>query len=704
MHRELHRYVDPFIAVNGPGDCLCGPYLPHALVRLSPDCLDPHTSGYKSTTPITHFSHTHVYGTGGGGRHGNIGVTPAVGPAFFRQYAYDRSGETAAPGYYAVTLHPGEIRVELTTTPRVGVHRYTFPADTEAQVLINSGTVLQILAAAESEMARCIGGFVEFISETEVVGRGDLRGGWGHRFPYSVFFYARFSAPAVRRQTANATGPARAGWGEDCLATDGAQSMALASFGKIRQLELRVGISLVSVAKARASVEREAAGKDFDTIRAEAVAVWERMLSRIRVTGGTEEQKRIFYTSFTRLVCMPADLGIDDENPLWISGVRQFTDFMCLWDSVRNANSLITLFDPEFEAAILNAMLDVADHIGWLPDAWISGHSARIQGGSSADILFCEAALKGLPGIDYAKALRQMRKNGEVESPDPWLYGRYLPEYRDRGFLSDNIPESVSRQLEYAYQDWCIGRLAAHLGQADVAQRYRASAGKLWNLWCDEVKGFAPKCADGSWHRPFDRDAHHVFFYEGSSRQWSFNTQADFPGLVAHHGGAEAFVRHLDEFFDGGFYNSKETMLHIPYLYIYAGQPARTAQRVRECMAKFFRATRDGLSDGEDMGCQSAFYMCSAMGLYPVMGQDLYLLSSPVFARTEINLPASGQTLVIEAPNAGPDAPFVQSATLNGQPLDRAWVRHHEIVNGAVLRFELGARPSAWGTRDLPRA
>ncbi len=389
------------------------------------------------------------------------------------------------------------------------------------------------------------------------------------------------------------------------IATDGPNCKALARFGTVAEVNLQVGISYVSVANARTSVERQAAGKSFDQVRQEAAATWEEALARIRVSGGTDDQKRIFYTLFTRLICQPSDLGVDDDFHLWKSGVRHFTDFICVWDSVRNANSLITLFDPAQEVAMLNCLLDVGAHTGWIADAWFSGHSARIQGGSSADILLCEAALKGLQGIDYEKALRQMRKNNETESPDTWRYGRFLPEYRDLGYLSTNVPESVSR--------------------------------------------------------------------------------------------------HLDEFFDRGFYWSKETMLHIPYLYIYAGSPARTAQRVRECLAKFFRATRDGLSDGEDMGCQSAFYMCSTMGFYPIMGQDLYLLSSPLFTRTEMDLPASGRTLVIEAPDAGPAAPYVQSATLNGKPLARAWVRHHEIISGGVLRFELGARPSAWGTRDLPR-
>lgn len=703
----LNNYVDPFIGVDGSGNCLCGPYLPLSLVRLGPDTLIPHpTNGYITGDPIIRFSHTHVSGTGGGGRYGNIGVTPIIGaPRLDVGEGYERVEEAAEPGYYTVTLAPSDIRVELTLTPRVGVHKYTFPGNVEANILIDVGAVIQ--GSPEwlptAELAYSIGGYVEWISEAEVVGRADLQGGWGHGFPYSVYFYAHFDQRPLRRATANHSGRVK-----ETFAT-GPDCKVVASFGYAREVTLQVGISYASVAKARASVEREVGAKDFATIRAEAAATWERALARIRVEGGTQEQKTLFYSLFARLICMPSDLGIDDEQPAWQSGVRQFTDFYCLWDSVRNANSLIGLFDPELEVAFLNCLLDVAEHIGWLPDAWIAGHSAQIQGGSSADILFCEAVLKGFTGINYEKALLQMRKNNEVESPDPLLYGRYLSDYRDLGYVSTNVKKSsVSRTLEYAYQDWCISALARRLGQEELAARYLAGSRKVWNLWRDDLKLFAPRNPDGSWVESFDptyctpSSWNDPYFYEGTSWQWSFNVQHDFAGLIERSGGNEGFIAHLDEFFARGYYHSKETMLHVPYLYIYAGRPDKSAERVQECMQRYFKVERDGLSDNEDMGCQSAFYMCAAMGLYPIMGQDLYLLSPPVFTRTEVTLGASGRTLVIEAPDAGPTGLYIVGASLNGQRLERAWIRHGEIAQGATLRLELAAKPGDWGTKHLP--
>ncbi|GCE17127.1 GH92 family glycosyl hydrolase [Dictyobacter kobayashii] len=697
----MKEFVDPFIGVDNWGSCLCGPYLPLSLVRPGPDTAIPHPpNGYQSGQPIIRFSHTHVSGTGGEGRYGNIGILPFITDVHTAQKGYIAQQEQAGSGYYHVMLEPAHIKAELTATSHVGVHRYTFPDGAEAQILLDAGSVIQ---TSREDSAHSISGHIEWISTTEIVGRADLQGGWGHQFPYSIYFYAHFDQEALQRTAYSQDDSTQN------LFAVGPNCQALASFGLAHEVNLSVGISYVSIAKARANVEQEVGQKSFSQIHAEAVEIWEHELSRICVSGGTVEQKTLFYTLFTRLLCMPGDLGVDDENPSWHSGVRQFTDFYCVWDSVRNANALITLFHPDLEIAFLNALLDIAEHTGWLPDAWIAGHSAKIQGGSSADILFCEAALKGLQGIDYQKALHYMRKNNEVQSPDPLFYGRYLQDYSTLGYVSTDVPlSSVSKHLEYTYQDWCIGTLAMYLKQYETAQEYHTYSQRVWNLWRDDLHTFAPKNHDGSWVEPFDPTHKHIFqwldpyFYEGNSWQWSFNVQQDFAGLIERHGGTEAFIQHLDTFFELGYYASKEIMLHTPYLYIYAGRPDKTAERVYTLLQQHFHATRDGLSDNEDMGCQSAWYMCSSMGLYPVMGQDLYLLTPPAFKRIKIALGNEGSHLIIEAPEAGERQRYIVGATLNGLPLQRAWLRHHEIVHGGVLHFTLADQPGSWGEQEIP--
>lgn len=704
------NHVDPFIGVDVPGNCLCGPYLPLGLARPGPDTtgLTSETSGYRSGERIRRFTQTHVNGMGGLGRLGNIGVMPYLGETRREVEPAAVSDEAAAAAFYACTFAEEGIRTEVTATRKVGVYRFAFPAEQAANILFDVGAVLELGETDNMERGRCIGGFAEALSATELIGRGDFKGGWGHSFPYSVFVYARLDRPA-EWSLWNAAGESgdRAVDGEGCTAS--------AHLGSVGEAEVRVGVSFVSVANARAAVDAECADRSFDEIRHGGAQTWQNLFDRVQVRGGTPAQQTLFYTMFYRLFSMPTDLGVDDENPFWKSGVRQFSEIICLWDSVRNANSLLMLLAPDQQKDLLNALIDIAEHTGgWLPDAWIGGHSAYVQGGSSADIIFSEAARKGLGGVDYARALELMRRNAEVPSDNPRLHGRFLEGYESVGFVPEETPHAVSRHLEYTYQDWCIGALAEWLGESETAAHYFRNSRRIWNLWREEILHFAPRAADGQWVEPFDPQNtrwdcwHDPYFYEGTSSQWSYSTHHDFAGLIKRCGGNEDFVNRLDRFFSEperplhtGGYHSKESMLHVPYLYINAGRPDKTQACVRECLERHFRCARNGLTDNEDMGCQSTFFMASAMGLYPVMGQDLYWLTSPLFEETVVEL-GGGKALRIEAPGADEQHIYIASATLNGAPLDRAWLRHAEIAGGATLRFELSAEPTRWGRNNPP--
>ena len=281
QNKYFTKWVDPFIGVNWPGNCLCGPYLPYSLVRLAPDCVSPtDTTGYASGRPIKWFSHTHVAGTGGNGRYGNIGLMPFSGPVS-NPAAQDPKDETAELGYYLVLLKQSGVKVELASTPHVGAHRYTFPDAGGANVMINVGAVVRVGTEEKSHGGISTGGFVECVSDSEVIGRGDFKGGWGHSFPYSVYFCTRFNMPARERLVGNNAG-LHAG-----VAEDGPECKAVLTFGNIREVCVNVGVSFVSVAKARASLDREVGHKDFEAIRRSARATWNRSLSRIAVEGGT---------------------------------------------------------------------------------------------------------------------------------------------------------------------------------------------------------------------------------------------------------------------------------------------------------------------------------------------------------------------------------------------------------------------------------
>lgn len=702
---KLTSWVDPFIGVDKGGNTLCGPYMPLGIARPGPDTWltgPGNTNGYSSAGRIVRFSQNHVSGTGGSSRYGNIAITPFTGAPMPRLAGYDKADEAAEVGRYSVRLLPEGIQTEITATCRCGVYRFRFPKGAAANLLVDAGSVVRVDVDHKRRiLPHSVGGFVEMAGDNELIGRGDLQGGWGHDFPYSVYFCARFDRPCAKVYTALGD------FMLDGRYQTGPNVKAILSFGEIEELNVVVAISYHSIANARESMAREADGKSFDELREQNVSAWETLLAKLRVSGGTDAERTLFYTSLYRLFCMPSDLGVDDEFPLWKSGVRHFTDYYCLWDSVRNANSLITLLDPQLEVDMLNCLLDVASHNGWIPDAWIAGHSAQIQGGSSADVLICEAALKGLTGIDYTKALLQMRKNNEVVSPNPFLYGRYLEDYRDRGYVSDKVINCVSRHIEYTYQDWCIGRLAEHLGQKEVAERFYKSSHKLWNLWHEGHKSFAPKTQDGAWSQPFDprkpqrrdywNDPH---FYEGIAYEWSLCALQDIAGLIQRHGGKEAFVRHLDEFFDSILYHMKEMILHTPMLYHYAGRPDRSADQARRFLGQY-KPQRDGLNGNEDMGAQSSFYLCASMGLYPIMGQDLYLLLPAVFDEVTLHLGQTGKPLTLRSRRRG-RGKFIVSLKADGKPFDRNWIRHAELLAASVLEFDLADEPGMWGTQNPP--
>jgi len=710
--KKLCNYVDPFIGVEN-GNCLCGPYLPNSLVRLGPDVVQGLkgnvTNGYRTNRPISRFTHTHVSGTGGGGRYGNIGLMPFVGIQRPEPGIFEREDEQARSSYYSVVLKPSHIRVELTSTPRVGVHRYTFPSTDTAHLLVDIGSVIQIAGGATPKIlgegtGGSIGGYAEVVSDTQIIGRGDYKGGWGHRYPYSVYFYLECDKKMSKTSVCTFNGM----YEGHCV--DGANSKVIVSFEAISQLNVKVGISYVSIAQARESVIRETGRETFETIQKKSEAVWENTFSAITVESTSNDDKTMFYSMFSRLMCMPSDLGIDDEFHLWKSGVRHFSDYYCLWDSVRNANSLITLFNPQREIDLLNCLLDIAEHRGWLPDAWIAGHSAQIQGGSSADILLCEAAINGLSGIDFKKALHYMRKNNEEISPNPQLYGRYLEGYRDQGYVPVGQPNAVSRHIEYSYQDWCISRLASLIGEKDIAEHYKISSQKVWNLWHDQLKCLAPKREDGTWAQPFNPFKPNAryswldpYFYEGTSVEWSLCVFHDMHNLIKRHGGTQAFEKHLDSFFNTPLlYRWKEFILHAPYLYHYVGRPDRSCDQAHQIVREKYSPTRNGLPDPEDMGAHSGFYMSTALGFYPIMGQGIYLLSTPFFESTHMRVGEEQRDLHIEAPGAGGEQRYISSVTFNGKRREKNWISYRELSQGGTLTIGLSKEPSSWGTIEIP--
>ncbi len=697
-------YVDPFIGVDEGGNTVPGAGLPFGFVRLSPDTLNPYTSGYRSGEDILGFSHTHVSGTGGASKYGNFLTTPVSGELRISDRGSPAAEETASPGYYSVRLTRDDIRAELTATRLVGLHRYTFPPSRQAHVLIDVSSVIRPDGGKRPWSQQPVESTVRLVGPNRVEGTGHWRGGWNPA-PYTLHFAAEFDRPFLAAGTWNGETVERG------AETQGKHAGAFVTFDTRRDriVRLKLGVSFVSVASARASLERESPGWDFDAVRRRAEATWASALGKIRIDGGSDTQRKIFYTALYRSHFMPHDLT--GENVWWDSDEPHYEDFYCLWDTFRTLHPLLTLIQPERQRDMVRSLIDTYVHTGWMPDARIAGANGMTQGGSNSDVLIADALVKGLTGIDYEKAYEAMVKNAEVDSPRPLQEGREVAEYKRIGYLSLKHARSASRTMEYAYNDFCLALVAKALGRLEDYRKYLERSKNWMNLWDPGSRSVRPRYSDGRWLEPFSPvhnypDGNYSYwdspFYEGNGWQYSTYVPHDVRTLITLLGGEDDFVQWLDEFFDTGIYNQgNEPDILAPYLYIHAGRPDRTAERVRHLLAAEYHTGRDGLPGNDDAGTMSSWYVWGAIGLYPNAGQPYYYIGSPLFSRIRIEL-GGGKVFILEAPETSSVNQYVQSATLNGQPLRRAWLLHSEIAGGGRLVLRMGPQPSSWGT-DMAR-
>ncbi len=675
---RLTELVDAAHAHAKGGNCIPGPYLPFGMAMPSPDAPgDNSPHGYDPGKGVSRFSANHVNGTGGNGRYGNCSIVPFLNKPDLSHPAWPIREEQASVGHYSCSLGDSGIHHELTASHQVAMHRTRFP-DTEHGLLFDTGSHI-----TRGDLIKPVAGLIEWIGDTEIQGWTIIKGGWGHEFPYQIHFFVRFSRPAIRRKCVQNGELTDTHW------ADGPGPMTAAWFEE-NSVETRIGISHVSIANARRAVDRTQ-DVSFDEMVQHCRDAWDRELSVIQGDGETGLRREIA-SSLYRLFSMPTDLGTD-ENPWWHSQTRNFTDYYCLWDSVRNANSLLMLIRPQLQAAMIQDLIDIGLHRGWLPDAWIAGHSAHVQGGISASIIIAEAAAKGLEGIDYQAALDQLLHDSETRSPDEHLCGRYAEEWQTRGWLPADIFQSLSRSIEYSYQDYCIAQLAEHLGNKPVSERYYKQSQTLWELWNDEHRCFTPKTRDGSFLPGYDSWKptrpdfwYDPYCYEGTAQEYSLTPLHLIQDIIKRHGGPEEFCDHLDQVLLHKRYSWKEFMLHLPWLPYEAGLPERSVPLLQE-MRKPYHTGPSGIPDNEDFGAQSTFAIGTITGLYPVMGQDRYWISSPLLHESRWQLP--GGELTVRCPQADGTIQQIKNITLNGQQTEHPWVYHRDIVNGAEITIEL---------------
>jgi predicted alpha-1,2-mannosidase len=451
----------------------------------------------------------------------------------------------------------------------------------------------------------------------------------------------------------------------------------------------------------------QSTGMSFDQVHARARDTWRQYLDRIKVEGGTAEQLTCFYTGLYHTFLMPTE--ITDDNPDARFKLPHFWDFYCIWDTWHCTNPLYTLIAPEKEAEIVNCLSEIFKVRGWLPDAWIANEFAYIQGGTNGDVVLADAIVKNLSGINRALAYEAIRKDGTTPSDNALRYGRYS-EYFEMGYLPcDDIATRTvplcpsSRTIEYSIDDAAIANAAAALGKNEDAAHFTSQSLSLYNLFDEKTKFFWAKDRAGKFMGSFRKDYHTPSgvgpFYEGTPWHYATYVPHDMQGLIARHGGVAQFTTFLDQLFDTGQYNpGNEPDLLTPWLYTYVNRPDKNVDRVRNILATKYGTSRTGLPGNDDAGAMSSWYAFGAMGFYPNAGQDLYLMSSPLFPKVSMRL-GHDKRFVVTARNLSDENKYIQSATLNGKPLERGWFRHSEIANGGALILQMGAKPSDWGTK-----
>lgn len=715
---DLVSFVDP--TIGGIGKLLNSTpaliQLPHGMARVTP-ATDPGVMDWYVADDF--------YGL-------NVGaavVLPvsaqtrrtALGPVASR----DHDREVVAPHYYSLISDVEGTRVEATTARTSLVMRLGFPASGVRKVSFTLGA-----GAGAGATLRALG-------DSELVETAKAGG--------DAFAVFHFSEPVGSLQCVDANVGKAKGAGQICEVT-------LAGASKM-PVEIRMGVSYISVEQAEANLREELTGKSFEQVKAASRAAWNAALGKIKVDGGTPGQRRIFYTSLYRSLLRMTNIT---EGGHYYSGYdhrvhetegHPFYVDDGMWDTYRSLHPLQLLLEPKVEQDEIRSYLRMYEQSGWLPTfPGVAGERPVMLGNHTASMI-ADAYAKGYRDFDAEVGLRASMKNSLERTHLPWTRGEATDLdrfYEKSGYfpaLAKGEKETEPRvhpyegrqassvTLENAYDDWCIAQLAKALGREDVSQKFLKRAGNYALLFNPATGFIEAKSQNGKWIEGFDPklgggQGGRAYFAEVNSYVDTFHVQHDPAGLMKLMGGREKFVARLDGLFQeplgtsrwtflgqfpdmtgllGMYPQGNEPAFHIPYLYIAAGQPWKTQRRVRQIMDAQYTDRPEGIPGDEDTGAMSSWYVFSALGFYPMCpGSPVYEIGSPLFARSVVSV-GEGKNLTIVAHGVSAANKYIQSATLNGKPLTRAWFWHREIAEGGMLVLEMGAVPNmGWGVGEAP--
>jgi predicted alpha-1,2-mannosidase len=742
--------VDPFIGTGPDGHTFPGATVPFGMVQLSPDTWIgdfhhsyAHAAGYRyDDKTIQGFSHTHFSGAG----HSDLGdmlLMPISGevrlepgdehvPGSGYRSRFSHASERAEPGYYAVTLDDYATRAELTATTRVGVHRYTFPRDKPAHVLMD------LRQSIYNYPGKVLWSRIRIRGDGTITGMRETRGWAPGR---QLYFAMRFSQAPSGHELYDREPEPVPYHGFKTPGDDPGDTQAIEGRGLIGvfdwahldgPLVVKLALSPVSEAGAIANLDAEAPGFDFDAVRAKAEGAWAQALGVMDVQAPEPMRKTVYTSLYHALMAPSVSMDVDGQyrgpdNQVHQAKGFDFVSTFSLWDTYRAEQPLMTLIEPPARTAdVVNSLVasQAESPFGILPIWQFQGIEGWCMIGYHAVPEIADAYLKGLVGgslggVDPDRALDAM-----VASATYAPYG-HLGQYMHLGYVPvDHDGEAASKTVEYAFDDWTIYRMAEKMGRRDVAAVFKTRAENWRNVFNVKTGFVQPKLADGHFREPFDpaRAGADSGFTEGDSWQYSWYEPQDVGGLIRLLGGDGKLAAKLDEVFDqkvdlskyadvedmagliGQYVHGNEPSHHVAYLYDYAGQPWRTQARLKQIVDSQYRPTPDGLVGNDDLGQMSAWMVFTALGFYPVTpGSNEYVIGRPFVDRADLNLP-NGKRFTVVTDGLSDAHPYVGRVLLNGRPLERSYLRHDEIAAGGELRFIMQAAPNrSWATGTKAR-
>ncbi len=723
---SLVDFVNPFVGTEGAGNTFPGPSTPFGMVQIGPDTDDSlwaTASGYEySDKSIIGFSMTHLSGTGIPDL-GDFLFMPSIGrpklvegtkknPDGGYRQRYSHNDEQASVGYYQVKLQDSGINVELTCADRAGLMRYTFPASDSAFVLTDLKHVL---------WWNTVWSHIRVLNDSTIIGFHLVHGWAKERY---LYFAARYSKPFDHFRIMDDGKPVIYNTyrfrSEKEAVGKNIKFLAQYKTHANEQIMIKVGISAVSAEDAMKNLDSEIPDWNFNKVRKETSDKWEKQLAKIRIDG-TQDQKKTFYTSLYHSFLTP-NLYEDNNGKYrgldWdVHTAKNFTNYtiFSLWDTFRAEHPLLALVQSKRDADMVNSMLAHYDQsVEHLLPVWsLQGNETWCMIGYHAVPVIVDAYMKGVNGFDPERAYEAIKTTAMNPNYD------HVATYAKLGYVPDDKEnESVSKTLEYAYDDWCIAQMAKALGKKDDYHYFMKRAESFKNLFDPTYGLMRGKDSKGHWHTPF-----HPHEYveggditEGTSWQYSWFVPQDVPGLIKLMGGKKRFTQKLDSLFTmkpgtvangdtlditgliGEYAHGNEPSHHIAFLYSYAGQPWKTQMRIHQIVKLMYGDKPNSLKGNDDCGQMSAWYIFNTMGFYPVCpGSNYYVIGSPLVNKAVMHL-SNGKDFTMIAQNQSPKNVYIQSAILNGKKWNSPFLPYDQIKSGGKIVFKMGPKPNKkWG-------